>query len=93
MLILKIPLCIMYILSTERTMAMKSNIKRYRQFAGLTQNDLSQLAGIKLPTYRAKEQGRVAFNDKEKVAIKKIISDKINSYVSIDEIFFSDKVH
>lgn len=72
---------------------MKSNVKRYRQFAGLTQKDLSQLADIKLPTYRAKEQGRVSFNDEEKMTVRNIISNEINRPISIDEIFFRNKVH
>lgn len=47
---------------------------------------------MNLSSYQAKEQGRVSFSDDEKVTIKEIISSRINSPVSIDEIFFGSKV-
>ncbi|WP_125606374.1 helix-turn-helix transcriptional regulator [Lapidilactobacillus bayanensis] len=68
------------------------SIKRYRQFAGLTQKELSSLANMNLSSYQAKEQGRVSFSDDEKVTIKEIISNRINGPVSIDEIFFGSNV-
>lgn len=67
------------------------NVKRYRLFAGFSQVDLAKKTGISLGSYRAKEQGRVHFSDKEKLAIKSAISKRIGE-VSIDDIFFKPQV-
>lgn len=65
-----------------------NSLKRYRQFAGLSQKKLADLSGIKLETYRAKEQGRTSFKDPEKVVINEILSRYINN-ASIEALFFS----
>lgn len=68
------------------------NVKRYRLFFGLTQKEISNLLGMKLSTYRAKEQGISSFSDLEKEKIRDLFS-KEKPEITIDEIFFPKKVH
>lgn len=67
------------------------NVKRYRMFFGLTQKEISNLLGMKLSTYRAKEQGVSSFSDLEKEKIRDLFS-KEKPEITIDEIFFAKKV-
>lgn len=71
---------------------MKSNLKRYRQFAGYSQEELASKLNMKLGTYRTKEQGKTSFKDQEKLEVKSIINEKVKG-VTIDDIFFDSKVH
>ncbi|ODJ66045.1 hypothetical protein BFR45_00195 [Brochothrix thermosphacta] len=58
-------------------------------FIGKSQVEMSESIGVKLSSYRAKEQGRVSFSDAEKKEFKKIVS-KYTPDVTIDDIFFAD---
>ena len=60
----------------------------YRLFIDMSQVEMSESIGIKLSSYRAKEQGRVSFSDIEKREFKKIVSKYIPE-VTIDDIFFT----
>ncbi|GEL89306.1 helix-turn-helix transcriptional regulator [Pediococcus parvulus] len=68
-----------------------NSVKRFRLFAGLSQEELAEQTNIKLGTFQAKEQGRTSFNDNEKMRVNQILSKYIDN-VSIEELFFREKV-
>ncbi|MGY3748296.1 helix-turn-helix transcriptional regulator [Vagococcus salmoninarum] len=63
-------------------------IAGYRRMLGYTQNDIAQLLKISKQSYWLKENGRVAFSDKEKVIFRNLLVS-IFPDISIDEIFFA----
>lgn len=65
-----------------------TSLKRYRQFAGYTQQSISYRLKMPLSTYQQKEQGRISFSNSEMSKIKNILSEKLGK-LTIDEIFFA----
>ena len=65
-----------------------TKLKGYRVMLGKTQRDMAKELNISLQSYNNKETGKTAFNDREKLAIKTMIS-KIKSDITIDELFYS----
>lgn len=68
------------------------NIVRYRKFLGFTQGDISKKLNISIQAYRNKEAERTAFKDSEKIEIKKLFNENGLDDLTIDDIFFDDKV-
>lgn len=61
-----------------------NEIKAGRVWCGLSQKDVADALGMKVATYRAKENGVNQFTDEEKVALAKILGwdmELINSYL------------
>ena len=56
--------------------------------AGLNQRDMKDILGISLTVYNAKENGKVRFNQDDMMAIKNVLSEKLNKKLTIDELFF-----
>ena len=65
-----------------------TKLKGYRVMLGKTQRDMAKELNISVQSYNNKETGKTAFNDREKLAIKTMIS-KIKSDITIDELFYS----
>lgn len=63
-------------------------LRGYRVMLGLTQKDMSDKLNISLQSYNNKETGKSAFNDKERLAIKSMVSE-IKPDITIDELFYS----
>ncbi|HFH6693050.1 TPA: helix-turn-helix transcriptional regulator [Streptococcus agalactiae] len=63
-------------------------LRGYRVMLGLTQKDMSDKLNISLQSYNNKETGKNAFNDKERLAIKSMVSE-IKPDITIDELFYS----
>lgn len=65
------------------------NVKRYRLFAGFTQEEMSQALSISLSAYKEKENGHSEFKQSEMeklfVVLKRAIPD-----LKIETIFFSN---
>lgn len=55
---------------------------------GKTQRDMAKELNISAQSYNNKETGKTAFNDREKLAIKTMISE-LKSDITIDELFYS----
>lgn len=70
---------------------MNNNIARYRKFLNYTQTDMAKLFGISLQAYSRKERGINAFNDNEKIMIKKLLTPHFPE-VTYEELFFNEKV-
>ncbi|MCC9700289.1 helix-turn-helix domain-containing protein, partial [Streptococcus agalactiae] len=62
-------------------------LRGYRVMLGLTQKDMSDKLNISLQSYNNKETGKSAFNDKERLAIKSMVSE-IKPDITIDELFY-----
>ncbi|MCC9878892.1 helix-turn-helix domain-containing protein, partial [Streptococcus agalactiae] len=58
-------------------------LRGYRVMLGLTQKDMSDKLNISLQSYNNKETGKSAFNDKERLAIKSMVSE-IKPDITID---------
>ncbi|TPR13553.1 XRE family transcriptional regulator [Apilactobacillus timberlakei] len=67
---------------------MSNSVKRYRQFAGYTQQSIAKELNMPLSTYQQKEQGRINFSHSEMENIKLLLSKEIKN-VTIDDIFFN----
>ncbi|HEM4136610.1 TPA: transcriptional regulator [Streptococcus suis] len=65
-----------------------SKLKGYRVMLGLTQQAMAVKLDISLQSYNNKETGKTPFNDKEKKAIKTIVSE-VEPGITIDELFYS----
>ena len=63
-------------------------LRGYRVMLGLTQKDMSDKLNISLQSYNNKETGKSAFNDKERLAIKSMVSEN-KPDITIDELFYS----
>lgn len=68
------------------------NIVRFRKFLGFTQEDVSKKLNISVQAYRNKEAERTAFKDSEKIMIKRLFNENGLDDLTIDDIFFNDKV-
>ena len=69
-----------------------SKVESYRKFIGYTQKQMSTLLNISTQAYRNKEKGITPFKDTEKIVIKnKLVENGFND-ITIDEIFFDNKV-
>ena len=64
-----------------------TKLKGYRVMLGKTQRDMAKELNISVQSYNNKETGKTAFNDREKLAIKTIISE-VKSDITIDELFY-----
>lgn len=64
-----------------------TKLKGYRVMLGKTQRDMAKELNISVQSYNNKETGKTAFNDREKLAIKTMISE-IKSDITIDELFY-----
>ncbi|WBF51997.1 helix-turn-helix transcriptional regulator [Macrococcoides canis] len=71
---------------------MEKKISDYRKFIGLTQKNIAKLLDISVQAYRNKEKGRTPFSDSEKVIIKELINENGFPQLTIDDIFFRNKV-
>ncbi|MDT2818047.1 transcriptional regulator [Vagococcus lutrae] len=65
-----------------------NKIVGYRNMLRLTQDEMAKKLNISKHSYWKKENGKVAFNDNEKIAIKKMLLPLFPS-ITIDDIFFS----
>lgn len=65
-----------------------TKLKGYRVMLGKTQRDMAKELNISVQSYNNKETGKTAFNDREKLAIKTMISE-VRSDITIDELFYS----
>lgn len=66
-------------------------VKKYRQYLGLTQQDMADILGVSKQSYWNKENERTAFSDSEKVLIKDMLVKHFPE-IKIDDIFFSEEV-
>lgn len=64
----------------------------YRRLVGLTQVELAVVFGISVQALRKKEKGITSYTDKEKLIFRNLIREKAFPKITIDEIFFSEKV-
>lgn len=62
-------------------------IAGYRKMLDLTQKDMANKLGISKQSYWLKENGKVAFSDKEKLQIKNEVKEIIPD-ITIDNLFF-----
>lgn len=65
-----------------------AKLKGYRVMLGLTQQEMANILGISLQSYNNKETNKTAFNDKERLAIKSMVSE-IKPDITIDELFYN----
>lgn len=65
-----------------------NKIAGYRKMLGMTQKDMAKQFEISYQAYWKKEKGEVAFSDKEKLQLKKMLQP-IFPNITIDEIFFN----
>ncbi|MBS7108619.1 MAG: helix-turn-helix domain-containing protein [Streptococcus sp.] len=64
-----------------------TKLKGYRVMLGKTQRDMAKELNISLQSYNNKETGKTAFSDREKLAIKMMVSE-VKSDITIDELFY-----
>ncbi|CAD0142540.1 helix-turn-helix transcriptional regulator [Streptococcus thermophilus] len=64
-----------------------TKLKGYRVMLGKTQRDMAKELNISVQSYNNKETGKTAFNDREKLAIKTMVSE-VKSDITIDELFY-----
>lgn len=64
-----------------------TKLKGYRVMLGKTQRDMAKELNISVQSYNNKETGKTAFSDREKLAIKTIVSE-VKSDITIDELFY-----
>ena len=64
-----------------------TKLKGYRVMLGKTQRDMAKELNISVQSYNNKETGKTAFSDREKLAIKTMISE-VKSDITIDELFY-----
>lgn len=66
-----------------------SKLRGYRVMLGLTQQQMADKLNISLQSYNNKETKKTLFNDKERLAIKSMVS-AIKPDITIDELFYQD---
>ena len=66
-----------------------TKLKGYRVMLGKTQRDMAKELNISVQSYNNKETGKTAFNDREKLAIKTMVSE-VKSDITIDELFYQE---
>lgn len=71
---------------------MTSKVQSYRKFIGYTQFQMARLLNISVQAYRNKEKDKTPFKDIEKVKIKEELQKNGFENITIDEIFFGNKV-
>lgn len=71
---------------------MTSKVQSYRKFIGYTQFQMARLLNISVQAYRNKEKDKTPFKDIEKVKIKEELQKNGFENITIDEIFFDNKV-
>lgn len=69
-----------------------SKVEKYRKFIGYTQKRMATLLDISTQAYRNKEKGFTPFKDTEKITIKRKLVENGFKDITIDEIFFEEKV-
>ena len=65
-----------------------NNVKAVRYSLGVKQAEICDLLGITRVSYSNKENKKTPFTDKEKILLKKFLSDKAGKDFSIDYLFF-----
>lgn len=68
-----------------------NTIKGLRVTLGKTQLEMAEYLNISRQAYSNKERGILAFNDREKIALKQLFL-QVDSDVTIDSLFFTNKV-
>ncbi|WP_440870346.1 helix-turn-helix transcriptional regulator [Staphylococcus shinii] len=71
---------------------MTRKVQSYRKFIGYTQFQMARLLNISVQAYRNKEKDKTPFKDIEKVKIKEELQKNGFENITIDEIFFDNKV-
>lgn len=74
-------------------MGKNSKLIGYRKMAGLTQQDMANYLGINRATYFRKEQGKMAFTEKEILDVYKVLSKELRQTVpelKLSDIFFNN---
>lgn len=66
---------------------MEIKVSNYRKFLGYNQAAMAKEFGISAQAYSRKERGITAFNDKEKMIVKKMLISKFPD-ITIDDIFY-----
>lgn len=64
-----------------------NKIAGYRVMLSKTQKDMAKILNITPQAYGAKENGKRAFKDSEKIIIKKMVSG-LFPYISYEDLFF-----
>ena len=64
-----------------------TKLKGYRVMLGKTQRDMAKELNISVQSYNNKETGKTAFSDREKLAIKTMVSE-VKTDITIDELFY-----
>lgn len=64
-----------------------NKVAGYRVMIGKKQQDIANVLNISRQAYSEKERGKVPFNDKEKIILKKMFT-VVNSNLTIDDLFF-----
>jgi len=62
-------------------------VKGYRNYLGLTQEQLGKKLGMTKQSYNNKENGKTAFSDSEKIILKNLLIPYFPN-ISIEDIFF-----
>lgn len=71
---------------------MTNKTQSYRKFMGYTQIQMARLLNISVQAYRNKEKSKTPFKGTEKIKIKEEIQKNGFENITIDEIFFGNKV-
>jgi putative transcriptional regulator len=72
------------------TIELKNKIVGYRKMLNFSQQDMANQLHISKQSYWNKENGKVPFNDAEKIIIRDMFH-QINADLTIDELFFYSK--
>lgn len=64
----------------------------YRKLIGLTQKELADIFEVSVQSISRKENGITPYTDKEKKIFRNLIREKAIPNITIDEIFFKEKV-
>lgn len=60
----------------------------YRKMLGYTQEQLADIFGISVQSYRMKEKGKVPFKKNEMLILKNELQKDLFPKITVDEIFF-----
>lgn len=67
---------------------MSDKIKRYREEIGMTQQEMADAIGISRQNYHQKENSLRNWNDSDRLKIRKLMREKLDPNITIDELFF-----
>lgn len=67
---------------------MSEKIKSYREQLGMTQQEMADELGITRQNYHQKENGLRKWSDSDKLEIRKLLRRKLDSDMTIDELFY-----